>query len=299
MNTREFVLHGVKMSNFGNFPSFPQDSPNPASFASAFPPMLTSMYLWDICKHGDLFHSEAYQKQLLLNFSQNMFMRVVKTTKIPSRFNANNVYEKLVNLSAKQLDESIFSDSIEEIDSEKVESIEELANESKEEGTKQITNLIDFLKDDIFPPTLWMEYSRLKDIYKETMIFLVGRLERFVGYKPKKISQIKERNRLVKMIFRPFACLGDGLINVGYNFKRIYLFMELMSCETEEELFSEKLWTFNNEQYNEYEEVIFDFHNSLTELEQNLYSVKPDSVSIDFSDSMGWAFKQLIQTVKV
>ena len=204
-----------------------------------------------------------------------------------------------MGIKRTRFEESGMTKAVESVDSTNPESIEKLAVKSKTQGEKQLFNLVEFLKEDIFPPTLWMEYSRLKDVYAETMTILIEKLEKISTLKPRRKSQIKERNRFTKMFFAPFIGLTDSLLKVGFNFERFYLFMEFMSCEDESELFTEKLWTFKAEQYNDYEQIIFDFHNAITELEQNIYMIKPKDITVDFSKPIGWAFKQLVQTVKI
>ena len=121
------------------------------------------------------------------------------------------VNKKWMGVTKTRLENSDLTEAIEEVDSKKPQSIGEFASESKAQGEKQIFNIVEFLKQDIFPPTLWIEYSRLKDVYSETMIFLIDRLERFIPFKPKRRSQIKERNRLARMFFRPFIVIADNL----------------------------------------------------------------------------------------
>jgi len=287
------------MGAIGDFSGPSADYSSPVSANEAFPPIMTSMYLWDACKKGQLFQSEIYQKQLLISFVENISRSVIEETVIPLRFDKIKVYEKWMGITKTNLEKSGLTKSVESVDSKKPESIGEFITKSKTQGEKKIFNLVEFLKEDVFPPTLWIEYSRLQDTYSETMTFLIERLERFIAFKPRRTSQIKERNRLAKTIFRPFVALADSLLKVGFNFERVYLFMEFVSCENDSELFTEKLWTFKAEQYNEYENVVFDFHNAITELEQNLYMSNSKKMTVDFSKPISWAFKQMVQTVKV
>lgn len=264
-------------------------------------PLLTSMYLWDACKKGKLFQTEIYQKQLFITFVDHFSFNVVKHTIIPTRFNPTKVYQKWVEVTSSKFEESEIGKSIESVDAKEPESIENLASESKVKSEQQIIDVMEFLKNDIFPQTLWMEFSRVNDSYSEAMDVLIERLEKMVLFKPKRKDSIKRRNRFVQTLFGPFVSLSDNLLTVFFNFKRIYLFMELLSCKDESELFTEKLWTFNHKNYTEFEKVIFDFHNSITSLEQNLYLLNPpkEDLELDFSKPVGWAFKQLVQTVSV
>jgi hypothetical protein len=287
------------MGAIGDFSGSSVDYGSPTSSNLTFPPMTTSMYLWDVCKKGQLFQTEIYHKKLLIDFAENLTCKVFQKTVIPSRFDKMKVYEKLMRIKRTTFEESDLTKSVESVDSKNPESIGELAFESKTRGEKQLFNIIEFLKDDVFPPTMWMEYSRLKDVFAETMTVLIEKLKTVSMFKPQRKSQIKERNRFTKMFFAPFTALANSLLEVGFNFERFYLFMEFMSCEDESELFTEKLWTFKAEKYNDYEKVIFDFHNAITELEQNVYMAKPKNITVDFSKPIGWAFKQLVQTVKI
>ena len=288
------------MCSIGNFSgSDTSDSGLAVSSTASLPPSMLSMYLWDACKKGKLFETETYGRYVFLSYVNRFLEQLFQKVVIPPRFDKTRVFERLWKKASGNLGQSHLVDSLESVDPENVESIEQLADESKRKGEEQIENMVEFLKQDVFPPTLWMEFSRLGEVLVECMTFLIKRMKTWSQVKPQKISQVRERSTLTKWMFRPFVGLANCLYEVLLNYQRLYLFMELISCERESELFTEKLWTFTEEQYENFEPILFDFHNSITVLQQHLLEIEPKEITVDFSEPAGWAFKQLVQTVTI
>lgn len=258
-----------------------------------------SLYLWDAIKNGKLFHSEIYTESMFLGFVNRFVESAFEGVVIPSQFSKTRVFNKFAKNMTGGLKQSRLVDSLESVDPSKVKSVRQLVEEIKQKGEEQLNKTVEFLKQDMFPPTLWMELSRLAEVFVDCMMFMVDRIENLSKMKPKRKSQIKERSRLVKWMFRPHFELAKLFFEAFLRFERLYLFMELISCEHESELFTEKLWTFKREHYKNLEPILFDLHNSTTALQQTLLESKPKEITIDFSKPTGWAFKQLVQTVVV
>jgi len=257
------------------------------------------MYLWDVCRKGDVFKPEAYTQYVLFNFVNGFVERVCREVVIPPRFDKIRVFEMLGRTLTDSLKQSDLMDSFESVDLENIESIEDLAEQSRQKAEERLRNNVQFLKQDIFPPILWMEISRLVEVFVDCMRFLAQRMKKWGELRPRKVSQIKERGRLTKWMSRPFSGLANCLYSVFVSFVRVYLFMELMSCERESELFGKRLWSFKDEYYENFEPLMFDLHNSIMALQQALFRFKPKEITVDFSKPTGWAFKQLVQTVEI
>lgn len=287
------------MCSFTNSPNGSTGSDFGVSSVGSVAPAMLSMYLWDVCKRGDFFKREAYSQYVLFDFVNGFTERVFQGVVIPPRFDKIHVFEMLGKALTDSLKQSGMTDSLKSVDPENIESIEDLAEQSRQKAEEQLRNNVEFLKQDIFPPILWMEISRLVEVFVDCMRFLAQRMKKWGELRPRRASQIKERGRLTKWMSRPFSDLANCLHSVFVNFLRVHLFMELISCEHESELFGERLWSFKDEYYENFEPLMFDLHNSIMALQQALFKFKPKKIAVDFSKPTGWAFKQLVQTVEI
>jgi len=263
----------------------------------SFPPSILSMYLWDSCKKGSLFKRETYNEPMFLSFANQFLERVFQDVIVPPQFNKNSVFEKLRSKMLAALKQSSSLSSLESADPHNVKSVEHLAEESRREGEEQFRKIEEFLKQDVFPPTLWVELSRMGETYVDCMIFMIRRLEKWAAFTPRRTSQIRERSERVRWMMKPFADLANRFYETFLRFEQVYLFMELASCEDESELFTEKLWSFREKDYAKFEPILFGFHDSITALQQTLLELQPKEITVDFSKPAGWVFKQLVQSV--
>lgn len=289
------------MCPFENLTGLPDtnssDFSEPSTGLSSSP--LFSMYLWDACKNGKLFQPEIYRQYMFFGFVDQFLERVFQDVVVPSRFDKTRVFKRLRNKIKDNLMQSELLDSFQSVDTKNSKSVRQFAEDSKQEAAEKLKKISEFLKQDIFPPTLWMELSRMVEVFIECMIFMAKKIEKWTQLRPKRVSQIAERSRLTKWTFRPYTELATSLYETFLNYEKVYLFMELVSCERESELFTEKLWTFKDEHYKNIEPILFDLHNSITALQRDLLVFEPKEIIIDFSKPTSWAFKQLVQTVTI
>lgn len=273
--------------NFGEFSSEP------------LPPTCMSIYLWDACKRGKLFDFKTYERGYLMRWINNFLQKTIEDIILPAHFNRASVLERLKETVEAGFSKSDLNDLFNSVDPEDLESVKKLANESKEKGRRGFDKLIKFFKQDIFPPVLWMEFNRFNQVFVDTTQFMLNRMDTWFKLHPKRRSGIRERSRLTRWMVAPYRNLVYQFSNTFFNFLKILLFIEIWSCETETELFSDKSWTLEKVDPKAFEPVFFDFHTSISGLRQAMLEHEPKPIEIDFSKPTEWAFKQLVQMVEV
>jgi hypothetical protein len=260
---------------------------------------LMGLYLWNASNRGKLFDVKTYNKYALNRFLENFLGATFKEIPFPPNFEKKRVLEIFLKKLEVAFDKSGLIDSFESVDTEDVKSVEELARKNKETGEEGYGKFIEFLKQDAFPPILWMEFVRFEQVFVDTMEFMLDRLELWFKLTPKRKSDFRKQSRLTKTMTKPYSDLLHNYFGVMVNLLRMYLFMEVWSCENESELFAEKLWKFGNIDPQAFDEIFLEFHNSINQLQQSILSQKPETIKIDFSKPTEWAFKQLVQMAEV
>ena len=280
------------------------ESPDRESFEFVdFPshslPGLMAMYLWDACNKGRLFDFKTYKKNVLNHFLKNFVEKTIEDLPFPPHFTKTRVLSRFLETLDVAFDKSELIDSFESVDAEDLESVKELARKNKETGEESFGKFVKFLKRDPFPPILWMEFSRFEQVFVDSMQLMLDRLKLWFKFSPRRLSHVRERSKLAQTMARPYAGLIHHYFDSMVNLLKIYLFMEAWSCEKESELFTEKLWAFDKVEIEAFEEIFFQFHNSINRLQQSILNFKPETIKIDFSEPTEWAFKQLVQMAEV
>jgi len=261
------------------------------------PPTISSIYLWDACKRGKLFFPEVYNFSSIKKWTEIFLLNVISPVEIPNRFNKQKIIKLFIQKAIDSFDKSEFKKIYDSIDVKNRNSIEDLIRKSREKAETSFGKMITFLrKNEEFPPVLWMEFKRFIDVYTDSMKLMVDRIVKWYKLYPRRKSEIHKKSRIVKFLAEPFNKLATDFVSVFVNFFRIVLFLEVWSCEEEDELFTERPWTFKNVSFEAFEALFFEFHDSINELSRSLLRFKPRAreVLYDFSDPVGWAFKRLI-----
>jgi len=276
-----------------------RDSLESVDFSNHTVPSFMSMYLWNACKHGKLFEFGTYERNAFDRFLKYFMSKTILDIPFPTHFTKERVLEIFLQNLNVAFGKSELLDSFESVDSKNLGSIEELARKNKETGEEGFSKSIEFLKQDVFPPILWMEFTRFEQVFLDTMQIMLGCLKRWFKLRPRRLSQVRQRSQLTRRMAGPYVSLIDRYFEVMTNFSRLYFFMEVWSCEKESELFTEKLWVFDKVKPQFFEEIFLQFHDSINGLQQSILELKPEAIGIDFSAPTEWAFKQLVQMAEV
>lgn len=264
--------------------------------AEPLPPALSSLYLWDTCRHGKLFHTESYSMTAIQNWMKGLVDSSISSVILPERFSSDRVAKLLKNKILEAFSDSRFSNLFSSLDAENVQSIDQLIRESAEEERKGFENLIQFLRQDEFPPILWLEIGRYDRFSADVMEYLHSRMEKLASLRPKMRAEVMRRSKQAWSMGKVSGILSTNLTNAFLEVFGTFLFLELWSCEKEEELFGEKSWTFRNVDPLAFEDRMFRLHSSIDVLSNTFFDFRSSSVHSDFTEPIGWAFKQLVQT---
>lgn len=277
----------------------PNSMPYPDSNIRSTTPVFISMYMLDAGVKGKLFSFDTYTTDKLIQWMTRSIENITKGIVFPSNFTERSVLRKLVDKMVNTARESNLVKMFEAIDAKDIDSIKKFTEKNRKEGEESLQRLESFLRRNEFPPYLWMEFSRFERVFIETSEFMAKRVDTWFKLKPRGLSQVRQRSKQTRWMARPYALLIGHYLRVMLALLRMYVFMEVWSCETENELFTTKPWTFEKIKPDDFEPIFLEFHNSVSELRMEFFRFKPEKVKIEFAKPTEWAFKQLIQMVEV
>jgi len=275
------------------------DKPFPLNFselsAEPLPPSLSSLYLWDTCRHGKLFLPESYEFSSIQKWMGRLIDEALSSVTLPQRFDRNKVSELLKKTISEAFSKNKINESFTSVNAEDVRSLEQLIRESAEQGRKGFETIIQLLKSDDFPPILWMELGRYVRFSSYVMDFLQARMKTISSFRPKQRAEAMRRSKEAWSMSKYYGQLAVHLANSFLGVFKMFLFLELWSCENEKELFGDKPWTFQNVDVATFENMMIELHSSIDELNYSFLHFRSLEPLPDFSEPIGWAFKQLVQ----
>lgn len=263
--------------------------------AQPLPPALSSIYLWDVCKHGKLFFRESYELCSVEKWNERFLSSLAHLVVLPPGFSGEKVTSMLLEKTRKNFNDSEFSKLLKGIDPKDFQSLTKLIERSSEKGKEAFEKLISDLKLEPFPPMLWIEVARYTSLYAAVTCFLTERVEQMFKLSPKHKSEALRRSKLAWVLSRQYDNLAKTFAEAFLNVIATLLFMETWSCKKEEELFTGKNWTLENVDPVVFEDMLFSLHMSLDELTRVFATLKEAKTQPSFSDPVGSAFKQLVQ----
>jgi hypothetical protein len=270
-------------------PSFSELSAEP------LPSAMSSLYLWDACRHGKLFAPESYEIDSIQKWIEGLATSAMSSMILPHRFDPDRVAQSFKDTILKAFRESALCELFSSADPKDIGSVERLVKESADRGRLGFENLIQFLRQDEFPPILWLELGRYARLSTYVMNYLGKRMKRLSSLRPKHRAEVMRRSKQAWSMSKSYGTLSVHLTNAFLGVLRIFLFLEFWSCEKEEELFGDKPWAFKNIDPAVFEDMMFKLHFSIDELSNNFLQFESLEVGSDFSEPIGWAFKQLVQ----
>jgi hypothetical protein len=258
-------------------------------------PFYLSLYVLDSLKNGTIFDPSTYTVSRVENWVYQFTEKIAEMLPFPKNLQKETVqkrmWDKFVNFSR----EDKYLEKLDSIDVNNEKSIESFLRENREKTTEKLEEMEEFLKQEEFPPFLWMEYDRFCRIHSEISSFFEKLILKIFAFRPKRTSQMRERNKQMKTTSRIYFDLIEAYFQALSGYLRLFVFMEVWSCNNEEDLFtSECIWSFKKIDPTSFEYVFLDFHNSINLLRQAFFRFKPQEARIDISKPTDWAFKQLI-----
>jgi hypothetical protein len=276
-------------------------TPFPLNFyelsAEQLSPSFSSLYLWDTCRHGKLFLPESYDLISFRKWMDGLLETTISSVILPQRFDSGRVTKLFKRKVSEALSESKITELFSSLDAENVRSIEQLIRQSAEKSREGFENIIRVLRQDEFPPMLWMELGRYVKFSSRAMDFLGARMVRLLDLSPRSRREAMRRSKQAWSMSKYYGELPIHLTDSFLAVLRIFLFLEFWSCEKEEELFGSIPWTFKNVDLTAFESMMFQLHSSIDGLANSLLHLQRRTLEApsDFSEPIGWAFKQLVQ----
>lgn len=254
------------------------------------------LYLLDSIKKGTLFNQETIDARTFTNWLNHFFYLGLQNLPFPSEAKKTRIQlilkEKIEKLYSSRID---FKKEIESIDFHDEKSIKNLLKETKKKTVQSLEALETFLKEDQFPPYLWMEFDRYCNIHMELTSFFSKILLNAHKFAPTKPGQAKEKSKKLQAVSRVYFDLMEHYFQTIQSYLCFTIFMEVWSCEKAEDLFTPKCtWTFEKIDRASFDQIFIRLHNSINQLTQTYFKIKPQKANIDISNPTDWAFKQLI-----
>jgi len=275
--------------------SFSTSSPSVGYRADT--PVCLSMYMLDACRQGVLFSPETYKVERVGNWIAQWLIETTEGIVFPAHFEKRRIQQMFLNSIIRPLREGNMKETFTTIDVSDVESMKRLFEENRKKTKQMLHELEEFLKKEEFPSFLWMEFARFHKVIIQTSEFVEEIIARTFRFRPRRESQILERNRLIRARVKAFTELIDNYFGTMIWYFRLCTFMEVWSCEKEKEseLFTEKcLWTFENIKHELFEPIFTQFHDSIGQLRRSFFRFAHPEIRMDLSKPTDWAFKQLI-----
>lgn len=282
----------ISANNFTNYSFYDFSS-------EAVPPVALSTYLWTACKRGKLFDFDTYDYHSLINWTKIFLRKTMEDIIVPKNFEKTKILRKLEQKVLDNFSGSNIVEKFESTDPHDVSSLKEFMQENKEIGDESFDKFLTFLKQETFPPILWMEFERFAKVFVDTSLMMLDSMEKWFKLGPRRQGLVRERSKLVKWMFQPYRNLAYQYLGAFIALFKMFLFIEIWSSETEDAIFSGKPWTLENVSYENIESILIEFHNSIGGLRQELLRFRPEKREITFSKPTDWAFKRLVQMVEV
>ena len=258
-------------------------------------PFYLSLYVIDSLKRGSLFDPNTFAISSLENWVWHFTEKITETVPMPKHMQKEIVQKRMWKTFSVDIKNQKFIGKLDAIDIDNEKSIKDFLRENREKSKETVAEIEEFFKQEEFPPFLWMEYDRFHKVYSEISAFFEDLILKFIALRPKQISQVKERNKQLRIASRVYSDLIETYFQALFSYLRLFVFMEVWSCNKEKDLFtSECKWSFVKVDAELFNPVFFDFHISINRLRQTFFRFKPQEARINLSTPTDWAFKQLI-----
>jgi hypothetical protein len=257
-----------------------------------------STYLSESCSRGRLFEDSTYEVKNFQRFMDTFAENSLRGIPLPSGFHFETVLVRFRDRLSNWTTE--YKKMIESAEPKEPGTIKKAIRKARDEGGDSLDLIVKSLKSDDFPPILWMEISRARLAFLDSMEFMIKRMETWFRYAPRHQSQSRPRSKLTQSMMSPFLQLFRSFAQSMVDFSRMLLFIEIWSCTSEAEVFSNRHWTLRNVSTGAFEEAYFGLHQSISSLRQTYFeTTNARSTDIDASKPAAWALKQMVKLVEV
>ncbi|MCL2135563.1 MAG: hypothetical protein FWH37_08495 [Candidatus Bathyarchaeota archaeon] len=235
-------------------------------------PFCFSIYILDALKTGKLFDYETYKQDSITQWSTSFVSKLVELLPLPSGITKNKLQQELTEQITKVFQDTKFQKILKPVDMENKETIKTLIQENKELCKINHLRLEEQIRKSDFPSYLWMEYSRYYKAYEEATDIFENLISKTVYFKPKKSSQISEKNRQIKTHFKTHFKLIDNYLAAISTYMHMNLFLDLWHDQDD-----------SNNHSTLFDNCFFEFHNSVNNLRSALLRFKPVKPVIESS----------------
>jgi hypothetical protein len=258
-------------------------------------PFFLSVYVLDALKRGRLFEPSTFDTTTIDSWISNFILEITNYIPLPSRLKLVNVQELLWKNFTDPERRTALIKRLEEMDSTDEKSIKKLLHEEKEEANKTLTEMEESIRQNDFPPYLWMEYDRFRITYNETTCFFEELILKIAHFKPKHKSQMHQRSRQARASTHVYFDLIESYFGALLGYYRLCLLIEVWSCQKKEDVFTPKcIWTYSKINENAFKQIFAEFHVSISRLQQSFFRFKRGQEDSRVIKPVDWAFKQLI-----
>lgn len=256
-----------------------------------------STYLSNSCSRGHLFDASTYDMRNFTLYLDEFTENALSTIRLPSSFNRDKthaIFKRQLKRWSEEY-ESLLKDT--KYDDSK--SVSRTIGKTKNDGQTGFEKLIEYLKQDEFPPILWMEVRRASQTFVDSLQLICERMENWFRLSPKRKSESSRRSRLTQSMMKPHLPLFMNFAQSMNDFLRMMFFIEIWSCKDESLLFTKPLhWTLKDVDPVAFEAIYLELYHSISLLRQTyLENSKDKPKPIDSSKLLPWAMSQLVKTV--
>ncbi len=257
-------------------------------------PIGLSTYLSKAGYDGNLFDQSTYSFANFDAYMDSFAEATLVTLKLPESMNPQAIltrFEDKLHAGTGELKKLL-----ESTEADDLESVKNVIKKVRARGGNGFDELIEYMRDNDFPPILWLELGRANKTFIDSLGFVAERLQRSLGVAPKYKSQSRQRSDLAQRMSR--VALGNvfgEFTNAFTQMYRLLLFIEIWSCSDESELFTGKPWTFRNVDKSAFDEVFMSLHASISSLRQALFEKSEKREIATSDDSVSWAIRELVR----
>jgi hypothetical protein len=266
--------------------------------ALGFPvvPIGLSAYLSKACYKGNLFDQTTYSIEKFESYMDEFCASTISTIKLPTTFNLEATLKRFQDQVRAGTSE--FKKMLESTDADDLESVRKTVKKVQSQGGSGFDKLITYIREGDFPLILWIELSRAKLTFLDTLEYLTERMDKIFNQAPKLPSQVRQRNKLAQRMGSA-SSFTQVFIEFSKAFSQLYrllLFIEIWSCDNESQLFTHRPWRFHGVDESAFDEVFVSLHASISSLRQAYFSASGEKrEQIEGDDPIPWAIRELVR----
>ena len=257
------------------------------------PAICLSTYLSESCYRGRLFDQSTYKVETFHRFMDRFAEDIIGPLALPPAFDREATMERLRQELRNWSEE--YRKTLESTDTDDGRSVKKTIEKSKAETEAEFDELVGYFRQDDFPPVLWMELLRARQVFADSVRFLLERMKNWFTFSPQRTSQSSRRSKLTQAMMKPYLPhFQEFAVSIKTLFRTL-LFIEIWSCDNEKELFTDKRWTLKNVDEPAFEAMFMDLRHTVSSLRENYFAMSQKKpAAIDTTKPVPCAFRQLV-----